>query len=65
MLRLLAWYEQDVDLLAKLPLLATYLGHVGLATTQVYLHMTRDLVGEVGRRLESRFGDIITAKVTP
>ena len=63
-LRLLAWYEQDVDLLAKLPMLATYLGHVGLASTQVYLHMTRDLVGEVGRRMESHFGDIITAKVT-
>ena len=64
-LRLLAWYEQDVDLLVKLPMLATYLGHVGLETTQVYLHMTRDLVGEVGRRMETHFGDIITAKVTP
>lgn len=64
-LRLLAWYEQDVDLAAKLPLLATYLGHVGLASTQVYLHMTHDLVGEVGRRMQSRFGHIITAQVTP
>ena len=64
-LRLLAWYEQDVDLPAKLPLLATYLGHVGLASTEVYLHMTHDLVGEVGRRMQSRFGDIITAEVTP
>lgn len=62
-LRLLTWYEQDADLQAKLPLLATYLGHIGVATCQVYLHMTRDLVGEVTRRFEERFGDIITAEV--
>jgi integrase len=41
-LRLLAWYEKGANLNAKLPLLATYLGHVGMATTQVYLHMTLD-----------------------
>jgi len=64
-LRLLAWYEQGADLSAKLPLLATYLGHVGLATSQVYLHMTLDLVGEVVRRFEARFGSIITAEVAP
>jgi integrase len=59
-LRLLSWYEADADLGAKLPLLATYLGHVGLATCQVYLHMTRDLVGEVTRRHLDHFGDLIT-----
>jgi len=62
-MRLLAWYEEDADLNAKLPLLATYLGHVGMATTQVYLHMTPDLVGEVTRRQLDRFGDLITAEV--
>ena len=62
-LRLLAWYEEGADLGAKLPLLATYLGHVGMATTQVYLHMTLDLVGEVTRRQLGRFGDLITAEV--
>jgi len=62
-LRLLTWYEQGVNLNAKLPLLATYLGHIGLATSQVYLHMTRDLAGEVVRRVEARFGNIITAEV--
>jgi integrase len=65
MLRLLVWYEHDEDLSAKLPLLATYLGHIGLATSQVYLHMTNDLVGEVTRRYEARFGDLITAEVLP
>ena len=62
-LRLLAWYEGGADLNAKLPLLATYLGHVGMATTQVYLHMTLDLFGEVTRRQLDRFGDLITAEV--
>jgi len=59
-LRLLSWYESDADLGAKLPLLATYLGHIGMTTSQVYLHMTRDLVGEVIRRQMNRFGDLIT-----
>ena len=63
-LRLLSWYESDADLGAKLPLLATYLGHIGMVTSQVYLHMTRDLVGEVIRREIDRFGDLIT-EVSP
>lgn len=58
-LRLLVWYRQGEDLNAKLPLLATYLGHVGVTSTQVYLHMTQDLVGEVTRRHEAHFGDIV------
>lgn len=58
-LRLLSWYRQGEDLYAKLPLLATYLGHVGVGSTQVYLHMTQDLVGEVTRRQEQHFGDVI------
>lgn len=64
-LRLLTWYEQGADLNAKLPVLATYLGHLGLTTSAVYLHMTQDLVGEVTRRLTSQFGDLITAEVAP
>lgn len=64
-LKLLSWYEQGADLQVKLPLLATYLGHVGLQSSQVYLHMTYDLVGEITRRVEARFGNIITAEVAP
>jgi site-specific recombinase XerD len=44
----------------KLPLLATYLGHVELASTQDYLHMTEDLIGEVTKRQRAVFGDLIT-----
>jgi len=59
-LRLLAWYEVGADLRAKLPLLATYLGHIGLTTSQVYLHTTDDFVGELTRRQLDRFGDLVT-----
>lgn len=58
-LRLLTWYETGADLRVKLPLLATYLGHVGLTSTQVYLHMTEDFVGELTRRQIARFGELI------
>lgn len=58
-LRLALWCEQNADLGAKLPLLATYLGHVGLASSQRYLQLTQDLVGEVTRRHQARFGHLI------
>jgi integrase len=57
--RLLLWYEQDADLDAKLPLLATYLGHVSLRSSQLYLQLTRDLLGEVVRRHAAHFGHLI------
>lgn len=63
-LRLLRWYEAGADLQVQLPRLATYLGHVGLSTSQVYIHMTQDLVGEVLRRQQAHCGDIITAAVS-
>lgn len=59
-LRLLLWYRQDADLAARLPALATYLGHVGLASSQRYLQLTADMVGEISRRHERRFGHVIT-----
>jgi len=59
-LRLLLWCQQDADLGARLPALATYLGHVGLASTQRYVQLTPDLVGEITRRHEARFGYLIT-----
>lgn len=58
-LRLLRWYKSGADLSAKLPYLATYLGHVGLSSTQVYLHTTPEIAGEVLRRYEARFGRLI------
>jgi integrase/recombinase XerD len=58
-LRLLLWCEQGVDLDMKLPLLAAYLGHVGLHSSQHYLQLTPDLMGEITRRHQARFGYLI------
>jgi hypothetical protein len=55
----LVWYQQEADLGARLPALATYLGHVGLASSQRYLQLTADMVGEITRRHERRFGYLI------
>jgi integrase len=60
--RLLLWYEQGVNLGARLPALATYLGHVGLSSSQRYLHLTEEIAREVMRRHEARFGYLITAR---
>lgn len=61
-IRLLRWYEQDANLAARLPELATYLGHVGLTSSQRYLQLSHDLVGEITRRQEARFGHLITER---
>jgi len=61
-LRLLLWYQQGADFRAHLATLATYLGHVGLTSSQRYLQLTEDMVGEVMRRHEARFGYLITER---
>ena len=51
--RLLAWYRDGGDVQARLPLLTTYLGHVTLASTQVYLNITAELLQEAARRFQA------------
>jgi len=53
--RLQAWYQQKASLYAKLPLLATYLGHTTVSSTEVYLHTTAQLLETVGRRFHAHF----------
>jgi site-specific recombinase XerD len=48
--RLLAWYRDGQDVNARLPWLATYLGHVDIQSTQVYLRATAELLEQVDRR---------------
>jgi integrase/recombinase XerD len=50
--RLIAWYREGADLQIRLPLLATYLGHVNLSGTQAYLPMTHELLAEASCRFE-------------
>jgi integrase/recombinase XerD len=48
--RLLAWYKDGGDVQARLPLLAAYLGHVSMVSTQIYLEITAELLQEAARR---------------
>jgi hypothetical protein len=57
--RLLRWYREGADGQAKLPLLATYLGHCTLLSTQYYLTATPELLAEASRRFQDGFGSVI------
>jgi integrase/recombinase XerD len=50
--RVVAWYREGVNIEVRLPLLATYLGHVNLSGTQRYLTMTPELLAEASWRFE-------------
>jgi integrase/recombinase XerD len=60
---LLRWYREDADLNAKLPVLATYLGHQSMKETQLYLHLTADMFPEIVIRANAEFGDIIPRRI--
>ena len=60
---LLRWYQDGEDLNAKLPLLATYLGHQHLLGTQRYLHLTAELFPEITARLDAVFGEVIPRRM--
>ena len=62
---LLRWYRNGEDLDAKLPLLATYLGHQHLSGTQRYLHLTAELFPEITARLDAVFGEVIPRRIEP
>ena len=47
-----SWYQQGADVQQLLPHLATYLGHVSIAATQVYLTMTPELLHAASVRFE-------------
>jgi len=59
------WYRDGEDLDAKLPLLATYLGHQHLSGTQRYLHLTAELFPEITARADAAFGDVIPQRREP
>lgn len=50
--RLIAWYREDADVQACLPLLATYMGHDSISGTKAYLSMIPELLAEASRRFE-------------
>lgn len=50
---LLKWYQQGEDVNAKLPLLATCMGHVSIASTQRYLHLIPEFMTHIQQRFFS------------
>ena len=57
--RLTAWYREGKDVQRLLPLLATYLGHVEIASTQLYLTITPELLHEASNRFAKYvFGEV-------
>ena len=56
---MLRWYREGADLDAKLPVLATYLGHRSLRGTSRYLRLTAELFPEVAARVNAAFGDVV------
>ena len=53
--RLLAWYRDGKDVNARLPWLATYMGHVDIYSTQVYLQATPELTEQVTQRFHEYY----------
>jgi integrase len=59
-LRLAAWYREGADVEAKLPLLATYMGHASVAATYRYLTILPETLVAASERLRRYSGTIIT-----
>ena len=49
------WYAQGVDVNARLPILATAMGHVHINNTQLYLHITAELLQVAAARFHETF----------
>ena len=56
---LIRWYRAGVDVEARLPLLATWLGHVSIMSTYHYLHFVEDLRSAANSRFMDSYGGII------
>lgn len=57
--KLYQWYAEGQDVQNKLPLLSAYLGHDRLHHTEVYLHLTDDLVRQAGRNFQRSFENVV------
>ena len=56
--RLYKWYQEGKDPLNRLPWLTTYMGHVNIENTQVYLTIARELLREGDRRFQDTFEEL-------
>jgi integrase len=51
--RMLTWYREGINPQARLPYLATYLGHKDINSTLVYLTVTQELLQEASDRFRA------------
>ena len=58
---LLRWYGAGADVNAKLPLLATYMGHVSIVSTEYYLKFVEPLATFASERFARHCGALVTA----
>ena len=56
---LLRWYRSGVDIQAKIPMLATYMGHVSIVSTEYYLPFIPDLALAVSDRFRDHYGALV------
>ncbi len=56
---LLRWYRAGADVEAKLPLLATYLGHGSAVSTHYYLHFIEPLRTAASQRFANHYGELV------
>jgi len=57
---LLRWYKAGADVEAKLPLLATYLGHSSVESTHYYLHFIEPLRSAASERFANHYGELVS-----
>lgn len=56
---LLRWYRTGDDIQTKLPLLATYMGHVSIVSTERYLHFVDELASHASDRFDAHYGAVV------
>lgn len=59
--RLLEWYRDGDNVMARLPLLSTYLGHACVSNTEVYLNITMTVLEEANTRFHAFAKDILSS----
>jgi integrase len=60
---LLRWYRNGADVQAKLPLLATYMGHVSIASTEYYLKFVEPLGVCASERFAKHCASLLSTQV--
>ncbi len=59
------WYRNGEDVQAKLPLLATYMGHVSIISTAYYLPFVEQLATAASARFAARCAALVTPLTEP